>query len=45
MLSFKPENCPSAQQVLESEWIVEWAVPENVILGSSVGKDVHIPWL
>ncbi|XHF96611.1 hypothetical protein AWENTII_000235 [Aspergillus wentii] len=28
MLSFKPENRPSAQQVLESEWMVNWALPE-----------------
>ncbi|KAE8166057.1 kinase-like domain-containing protein [Aspergillus tamarii] len=28
MLSFQPENRPSAQQVLESEWIVKWALPE-----------------
>lgn len=28
MLSFKPEDRPSAQQVLESEWMVKWAIPE-----------------
>ncbi|KAE8368145.1 kinase-like domain-containing protein [Aspergillus caelatus] len=28
MLSFQPENRPSAQQVLESEWMVKWALPE-----------------
>lgn len=28
MLSFRPENRPSAQQVLESEWMVKWALPE-----------------
>lgn len=27
MLSFKPENRSSAQQVLESEWMVKWAIP------------------
>ncbi|KAL3487870.1 hypothetical protein BJX62DRAFT_186152 [Aspergillus germanicus] len=27
MLSFKPENRPSAQQVLDSECMVKWAVP------------------
>ncbi|KAJ6093034.1 protein kinase domain protein [Penicillium sp. IBT 16267x] len=28
MLSFRPENRPSTQQVLESEWMVKWALPE-----------------
>lgn len=28
MLSFRPEDRPSAQQVLESEWMVRWAIPE-----------------
>ena len=28
MLAFRPENRPSAQQVLESEWMVKWAIPE-----------------
>ncbi|RAQ62661.1 hypothetical protein COH21_012490, partial [Aspergillus flavus] len=28
MLCFQPENRPSAQQVLESEWMVNWALPE-----------------
>jgi len=28
MLSFRPENRPSAQQVLDSEWMVKWALPE-----------------
>ena len=28
MLSFKPENRPSAQQVLESEWMLKWAIPK-----------------
>lgn len=28
MLSFTPEDRPSAQQVLESEWMVKWALPE-----------------
>ncbi|RHZ49503.1 uncharacterized protein CDV56_105157 [Aspergillus thermomutatus] len=28
MLSFRPEDRPSAQQVLESEWMVKWALPE-----------------
>ncbi|KAM5474578.1 hypothetical protein MauCBS54593_002154 [Microsporum audouinii] len=26
MLSFKPENRPTAKQVLESEWMVKWAL-------------------
>jgi serine/threonine-protein kinase SRPK3 len=28
MLSFRPENRPTAKQVLESEWMVKWALPE-----------------
>jgi hypothetical protein len=28
MLSFRPENRPTAQQILESEWMVKWALPE-----------------
>ena len=28
MLSFRPEDRPSAQQNLESEWMVKWALPE-----------------
>ncbi|KAB8254664.1 kinase-like domain-containing protein [Aspergillus pseudonomiae] len=28
MLSFRTEDRPSAQQVLESEWMVKWALPE-----------------
>ncbi|PWY89710.1 kinase-like protein [Aspergillus sclerotioniger CBS 115572] len=28
MLSFKPENRPSAKDVLASEWMVKWALPE-----------------
>ncbi|KAL4803353.1 kinase-like domain-containing protein [Aspergillus unguis] len=28
MLSFKPEDRPSAKEVLESEWMVQWAIPE-----------------
>ncbi|KAM5457722.1 hypothetical protein McanCB49686_002707, partial [Microsporum canis] len=28
MLSFKPENRPTAKQVLESEWMVKWALPQ-----------------
>ncbi|RAL14568.1 uncharacterized protein BO97DRAFT_465080 [Aspergillus homomorphus CBS 101889] len=28
MLSFRPEDRPSAQQVLESDWMVNWAIPE-----------------
>ncbi|KAF5550957.1 SRPK2 bound unphosphorylated [Fusarium mexicanum] len=27
MLAWKPENRPPAQQVLESEWVKEWALP------------------
>lgn len=29
MLSFRPENWPTAKQVLESEWMVKWALPES----------------
>ncbi|KAJ9211896.1 hypothetical protein DTO166G4_6548 [Paecilomyces variotii] len=35
MLSFKPENRSSAQQVLESEWMVKWAIPEYQKIRSS----------
>ncbi|KAL5356013.1 kinase-like domain-containing protein [Aspergillus floccosus] len=28
MLSFRPEQRPSAQQIVESQWMVEWALPE-----------------
>ncbi|KAL4820401.1 kinase-like protein [Aspergillus spinulosporus] len=28
MLSFRPENRPTTRQVLESEWMVRWALPE-----------------
>lgn len=28
MLSFRPENRPSAQQILKSDWMVKWALPE-----------------
>ncbi|KAF1343625.1 putative srpk [Delphinella strobiligena] len=28
MLSFRPEERPTARQVLESEWMVKWALPE-----------------
>ncbi|GLA95468.1 hypothetical protein AtubIFM57143_002478 [Aspergillus tubingensis] len=28
MLRFRPEDRPSAQHVLESEWMVKWALPE-----------------
>jgi serine/threonine protein kinase len=28
MLSFKPESRPSAEDVLASEWMVKWALPE-----------------
>ncbi|KNG79992.1 protein kinase domain protein [Aspergillus nomiae NRRL 13137] len=28
MLSFRPEDRPSAQQVLGSKWMVKWALPE-----------------
>jgi hypothetical protein len=31
MLSFRPEDRPSAQQVLESDWMQKWAKP---VLGS-----------
>ncbi|KAF5596055.1 SRPK2 bound unphosphorylated [Fusarium subglutinans] len=27
MLAWKPENRPPAQQILESEWVKEWALP------------------
>ncbi|KAJ5102655.1 Srpk [Penicillium argentinense] len=28
MLSFRPENRPTTKQILESEWMVRWALPE-----------------
>ncbi|KAJ5488515.1 hypothetical protein N7539_003405, partial [Penicillium diatomitis] len=28
MLSFRPESRPTTQQILESEWMVKWALPE-----------------
>ena len=28
MLAFKPEDRPSAQQVLESDWMTKWALPD-----------------
>ncbi len=28
MLAFKPEDRPSAQQVLESDWMARWALPD-----------------
>lgn len=28
MLSFRPENRPTTQQILQSEWMVKWALPE-----------------
>lgn len=28
MLSFRPENRPTTQKILESEWMVNWALPE-----------------
>lgn len=28
MLSFRPENRPTTQQILESEWMVKWTLPE-----------------
>jgi hypothetical protein len=28
MLSFSPENSPNTQQILESEWMVKWALPQ-----------------
>ncbi|CAG7918853.1 unnamed protein product [Penicillium olsonii] len=28
MLSFRPENRPTTKQILESEWMVKWALPE-----------------
>ncbi|KAK1141853.1 hypothetical protein N8T08_008366 [Aspergillus melleus] len=38
MLSFKPENRSSVQQVLESEWMVKWAIPEFEKIRSSQGS-------
>lgn len=35
MLSFEPKNRLSAQQVLESEWMVKWAIPEYEKIRSS----------
>ncbi|KAJ5202316.1 Srpk [Penicillium cf. viridicatum] len=28
MLLFRPENRPTTKQILESEWMVKWALPE-----------------
>lgn len=28
MLSFRPEDRPTTKQILESEWMVKWALPE-----------------
>ena len=28
MLAFKPEDRPTAQQILESKWMTNWASPE-----------------
>lgn len=28
MLSFRPENRPTAEQVLDSEWMAKWALPQ-----------------
>ena len=28
MLSFRPDDRPTAKQVSESEWMVKWALPE-----------------
>ncbi|KAL4885693.1 kinase-like domain-containing protein [Aspergillus karnatakaensis] len=28
MLSFRPEDRPTTQEILESEWMVKWALPE-----------------
>lgn len=28
MLSFRPEDRPTTKQILESEWMLEWALPE-----------------
>ncbi|KAE8383523.1 kinase-like domain-containing protein [Aspergillus bertholletiae] len=28
MLAFRPEDCPTAKEVLQSEWIVSWALPD-----------------
>lgn len=36
MLSFRPENRPTTQQILESEWMVKWALPEYSKIQNSV---------
>ncbi|KAJ9192489.1 hypothetical protein DTO164E3_8318 [Paecilomyces variotii] len=36
MLSFRPEDRPTAQEVLESEWMVKWALPEYERIGKSL---------
>lgn len=36
MLSFRPENRPTAQQILESEWMVKWALPEHGKINNDV---------
>ncbi|PYI33392.1 protein kinase [Aspergillus indologenus CBS 114.80] len=38
MLSFRPEDRPSARQVLESEWMVRWALPEYEKIRSTDDK-------
>ncbi len=38
MLAFKPEDRPSAQQVLESEWMSKWAMPDLDRARSSSSK-------
>ncbi|KAL5339237.1 hypothetical protein BJX70DRAFT_388120 [Aspergillus crustosus] len=35
MLSFEPRNRSSAQQVLDPEWMVKWAIPEFEKIRSS----------
>ncbi|EAW11016.1 protein kinase domain protein [Aspergillus clavatus NRRL 1] len=36
MLSFRPEDRPNARQVLESEWMARWAMPEYERMKNSV---------
>ncbi|RAH44560.1 protein kinase [Aspergillus brunneoviolaceus CBS 621.78] len=41
MLPFRPEDRPSARQVLESEWMVKWALPEYEKIRSTHKKSLR----
>lgn len=42
MLSFRPENRPSAQQVLESSWMQKWAEPAFELLNDNKNSSLAI---